>query len=404
MSFYVTLLSDDRENGLVTNLQNNFTTFLTPTINLPGKWDVALTEMSNSTVHNVNLGTMIVNNHYTHDLTYRDGMPITEVAYEINKILKLYDTPVDWFNLAAIDNNKENETMIFKRWMDVLNSNEKVQFIRVDSKMLITFSIFEHIHDSLKKVLTQLKDDKYPEYINNINVYSNHAIITFKSETYDESKLTNYEKEIKKQYETNPKTNINLKQLIQDFRYSGHVKKVVEMTKKSKTRSNEYEVEPLAGTGWYEIYESDYYNTLYPIVEANTDTNMLLFRKLRQITVEFRGIIANVMNKDPANHSYLIEKPFQKVPFVSELNLINQFVIYTDIIEEQYYGGQQRQVIHTLNLTKNVPAIIDSPHYVRVNKSTITSINIRICDRTGEPIKFSELFSNVLIKLHFRQT
>jgi hypothetical protein len=78
-------------------------------------------------------------------------------------------------------------------------------------------------------------------------------------------------------------------------------------------------------------------------------------------------------------------------------------VIYTDIIAEQYYGGKLLQVLHTLNLSKNTAPIIDTPHYVAVNKSTLTSINIRICDRTGVPIKFLDLFSNVLVKLHFRK-
>jgi hypothetical protein len=89
--------------------------------------------------------------------------------------------------------------------------------------------------------------------------------------------------------------------------------------------------------------------------------------------------------------------------FPNKLHIINQFMVYTDIIEEQYYGGSKVPLLHTLNLNQNLQAILDTPHYLKVNKSVINSINIRITDRTGEPIKFSDKLSNVLVKLHFRQ-
>ena len=154
---------------------------------------------------------------------------------------------------------------------------------------------------------------------------------------------------------------------------------------------------------YYELIESEYTNYIYNIVEAKPEISMLNIRKLQYNSLEFKGIVGMIMNQDPKNDSYKIEKMYDSVYFVPQLNLVNQFVIYTDIIEQQYYGGQQQLVLHTLNLSKNAPPIIDSPHYVNVNKAVVTSINIRICDRTGQPIKFSDLFSNVLVKLHFRK-
>ena len=85
-----------------------------------------------------------------------------------------------------------------------------------------------------------------------------------------------------------------------------------------------------------------------------------------------------------------------------DLRHVTQFLIYSDIIEEQYYGGNKLQVLHTFTFSNQVSAIVDSPHYVTVNKSNINSINIRICDRTGEPVKFRDRNSNIIVKLHFR--
>jgi hypothetical protein len=147
--------------------------------------------------------------------------------------------------------------------------------------------------------------------------------------------------------------------------------------------------------------ETDYTNYLYSIFEA--DNALLNIRKLQLTKIEFNGLLGKIMNQDPNNSSYIVDKIYETVHLAAKLNLVNQFVIYTDIIQEQYYGGQQQQVLHTMNISNTVPPIIDSPHYVAVNKSVLTSINMRICDRTGEPIKFSDLFSNVLVKLHFRK-
>jgi hypothetical protein len=165
----------------------------------------------------------------------------------------------------------------------------------------------------------------------------------------------------------------------------------------------EFLVHPMTNPHWFTYNQSDFTNSLYGIVEAKTDSNMLNIRKQHFKKIEFRGIIGSIINQDPLKPSYTVTTLFDTLHFVKELNLVNQMMIYSDIIEPQYYGGSQLQVLHTLTLSKDTPPTIDSPHYVRVNKSSITSINIRICDRTGEPIKFSDQFSNVLVKLHFRK-
>jgi hypothetical protein len=83
--------------------------------------------------------------------------------------------------------------------------------------------------------------------------------------------------------------------------------------------------------------------------------------------------------------------------------LVHSLLVYTDIIEEQYYGGDKLQVLHTHRLQdEKGHAMLESPHYLNINKSCISSINIRIHDREGNPVKFTNKFGHVEVKLHFK--
>jgi hypothetical protein len=83
--------------------------------------------------------------------------------------------------------------------------------------------------------------------------------------------------------------------------------------------------------------------------------------------------------------------------------LVHSLLVYTDIIEEQFYGGQKLQVLHTHRLVEDKGHVmLESPHYLNVNKSCISSINIRIHDREGNPVKFTDKFQHVEVKLHFK--
>jgi hypothetical protein len=125
------------------------------------------------------------------------------------------------------------------------------------------------------------------------------------------------------------------------------------------------------------------------------------------VTLNFTGLSAKIMTIEDTQPKDTVEFQINDIPslfsFPSVLHVINQFMIYTDIIEEQYYGGSKLPLLHTLQLNQNLQAVMDTPHYLTVNKSVINSINIRITDREGVPIKFSDKLSNVIIKLHFRK-
>ncbi len=90
-----------------------------------------------------------------------------------------------------------------------------------------------------------------------------------------------------------------------------------------------------------------------------------------------------------------------------KINIINYILLYTDIIEDQYYGQQMSQILRVIplntNSNKTIETFFENPHYARVRETLINSINIEIRDLFGDPIQFSDFFSYVIVKLHFRK-
>ena len=52
---------------------------------------------------------------------------------------------------------------------------------------------------------------------------------------------------------------------------------------------------------------------------------------------------------------------------------------------------------------KTIETFFENPHYAKVRETLINSINIEIRDLFGDPIQFSDFFSYVIIKLHFKK-
>jgi hypothetical protein len=93
--------------------------------------------------------------------------------------------------------------------------------------------------------------------------------------------------------------------------------------------------------------------------------------------------------------------------FTENLSVINHAAIYCDIIEPQLFGDVAAPVLQVINLhsstTADTVTFFDNPAYLNVNKTIINSINIRVVDLQGDPIRFENIFSFIIIKLHFRK-
>lgn len=90
-----------------------------------------------------------------------------------------------------------------------------------------------------------------------------------------------------------------------------------------------------------------------------------------------------------------------------ELSVVNYAAVYTNIIEEQYFGDTLVPILRCVNLPKsrkdNAVIYFENPIYVRVNKRLLNSINIKIADLQGNLISFRDIFSFLIVTLHFRK-
>jgi len=89
------------------------------------------------------------------------------------------------------------------------------------------------------------------------------------------------------------------------------------------------------------------------------------------------------------------------------INTIDSFIVYVDIIEDQYYGNVLAPIIRTVTPQGNngdyVSIIYSSPHYVSLKKFVFDTININIRDSQGNFIHFNNLLGKVIVKLHFKK-
>lgn len=89
------------------------------------------------------------------------------------------------------------------------------------------------------------------------------------------------------------------------------------------------------------------------------------------------------------------------------LSLVNYAAIYTNIIDEQYFGDSLVPILRCVNLSSSkqhtISTTFDNPVYVPVNKKALTTINIKIADLEGHIIRFKDVFSYVIITLHFKK-
>lgn len=78
-----------------------------------------------------------------------------------------------------------------------------------------------------------------------------------------------------------------------------------------------------------------------------------------------------------------------------KLNIINYIIVYTDIIDFQYFGDKKTQILRSLPVfyhNNEIQTNFDNQHYVKVKDTYISSINIQLRDIWGEPIRLEDFF------------
>ena len=120
--------------------------------------------------------------------------------------------------------------------------------------------------------------------------------------------------------------------------------------------------------------------------------------------ISFSGLISQVLNNsDIREFSIENTKIFNLLPY---LQLTKFILVYTNIIEPQYYAEKSSAILRTVNIKskRSENAIFyDNPHYLNLSQTRISSIHIEQKDTQGDYIEFNDKLSNVFISLHFRR-
>jgi hypothetical protein len=90
----------------------------------------------------------------------------------------------------------------------------------------------------------------------------------------------------------------------------------------------------------------------------------------------------------------------------TKLCFVENLFVYTNIIEDVCISEDKKKLLkivpvtHGNDFSNNV--IFINPHYVPIENDFIERIRMSVTDAQGEDIKFVDIFSNIIYKLHFR--
>lgn len=120
--------------------------------------------------------------------------------------------------------------------------------------------------------------------------------------------------------------------------------------------------------------------------------------------ISFKGLIAQFLNNSNILETIVTRtKVFNLIAYIQ---LTKYILVYTNIIEPQYYAEKSSSILRTVNIKaqkgENV-IFFDNPQYLNLSQSRINTINIELKDTQGNYIEFNDKFSNIFISLHFRR-
>ena len=153
-------------------------------------------------------------------------------------------------------------------------------------------------------------------------------------------------------------------------------------------------------------------NKFMPLIKSFKSPNLFFTIDMPTNTsIKLEGPIIQILKYDSNKFDFLeahssATKRFFQSQFDPILHLCDNFLVYTDIITDQFYGDVSAKILRNvipgglhgdkISLTYN------TIHYVDLQFTKLDSININIRDSQGELIHFSDKLGKVVIKLHFK--
>jgi len=354
MSFYVTLPSNYHSEDKPCNTQSDYTTLLAQQIDLKGEYEVSLVEIDYSTNIKCNMGKLVIKN-------YIDSV----------------------FNIKLAD-----EDLIVKCLFK--NKISPVEFIKcLNEQFLIDSEIMILKHSN--RIMAEIGDSEYIQQTNQEKLFFNVNFFILGEKLFiintDENKTLN--DAIYKRF--NGTYYKNLKRWFFDKTQIASIK---EFAEKTKTVFN------IKICDVNDLQRKD-------LIFNLEGSNISISTNLRTEII-WMGPISQHLFYKPL-HSMLLKDSFNVnllMPDI-ELDFIKYIVVYCDIIEDQFFGGLQTQVLKLITIDSGKDILVKNTEvlqYLRVRVNRLTSINISLKDMEGNSIMFLDVFAFVIVKLHFRKT
>ena len=229
---------------------------------------------------------------------------------------------------------------------------------------------------------------------------------------YPKNTLTHYTTKLKLPLELNTKYEVALTEIVYPFNFKfrkdGSIIFLNSMTKQREELKIQFFAFDTVTDLFASINEflktkaipiSFYYNKrTYKISLKITPPWTLEFTE--SINKEFGIKFVKIQATTPDSYFYGITQ----IP--EQLNSINAFYIYSDIVDYQFIGDTFAPILRVIPISNKqvygeyVCESYTTPHYVPVKRSNIDTIEIDIKTDSGEAIQFNS--GKLLIKLHFR--
>jgi len=405
--FYVSLPSNVSMKTYPNNKQSNYTTLLEEPLFLPLNFQVALVEISNFSDFKVQMGKISFKNPFYGNI-YDNRIENIEFSFDIENGISLKDF-CEKVNYEIQNNCIKNEYLF--RQAIAYNFDQKITNLMHLTNMAKNLSNRPFLNvlkiSSSRYEVIDLEKSIFCDFFFECGAFfdSNLSRFVFKNLEILENKFNLLILNVPSKDEINSRSYyIDKKYLILSDVLVLKKNDIKLISKRNESDALNLESfrqdsqnSPIEASN--SIFFHEIWNSLPQLKQL--DNNTITIETKNEI--KFEGLISKVLNNSDNDYTVLNFSEIFNLP--SYLQLIKYILIYTDIIESQYYGDVRASILRTVNIKSkkgdNV-TFFDNPHYLNISKTRIDSINIEIRDINGNHIEFKDLFSNIYISLHFK--
>ena len=428
--FYVTLPSNSSMNIFKNNTQSSFSTQLQETLKFTSPHEVALVEMNYTPSITTDLGEIVLRDYYKNIYEFKNNPIIIPISImkpiSIEKLILLMNRKLEQ-TIYADEIMYRSASVYLSTPLTDLDNHWFINKLKKDNNVS-TLEVFKCIDKDSKYIILDREDSVFAEQFLQINP---------KSYNKDLNKWQFDNKEIKElnkffhlsvflclarieKYRNINLNNDKFKNIIID-----KVEKFI--ADRSKDKFNILEDLNLTGT----LPQ----NTTVIILKKNTEIKLdendtidfIKRHKLPELELVHNDdnkviVKINYENDDEFKYLYMLRGKLSNFFFEQNfgsftvntlyyvnqtISTINYAILYTDIIEDQYFGDTKTPILKIIPIKtqsdNEVVTFFDNLHYVPLKNNYINSIRMDIKDIYGDNIKFENKFSFVVIKIHIRK-